>query len=109
MAARRIDDAHGILDGDELLPAVLAIDFRTAEAGQDERDLAGDEMRAIELGGNMRGEATILEGLGGVFRVWRGGKKVSAQAKKEPNLPFTHRLDGFDRIGPMLHRRRKGE
>ena len=44
MAARRIDDAHGIFHRDELLTGFLSIDFRAAETRQDERDFSYDEV-----------------------------------------------------------------
>ena len=51
-AARELDDAHRVLTGDEF---ALAVALAAAEAGQDEGGAAGDEVAAVELGGDMDG------------------------------------------------------
>ena len=64
-AARHLDDAHGVLTGDE---SPVAIALAAAEAGQDERGAAGDEVAAVELGGDVHGELAVAQGVGGVSR-----------------------------------------
>src|SRR5690606_26672810 len=51
-ALGRLDHAHRVLRGDEASGVVLA----AAEAGQDERPPAGDQVAAVELGRDMAGE-----------------------------------------------------
>ena len=107
--ARGVDDPHRIFHGDKLLARFLAIDFRAAQAGENERDFPGDQVRAVQLGGDVRGHPAISQGVGGVFRVRRGGQEVAAHSEEESDPTSPHLLDRFHRVGPVISRRREGK
>ena len=47
VTSRQIDDPHRIFDRYKLVARFLSIDFRTAETGQNKRNLAGDKVCAV--------------------------------------------------------------
>ena len=76
------------------------------EARQDQRVLAGDQMRAVELGRDLHGQPAALEGLGGVVRVGRGRQEVAAHADEDLDAAVVHRLESLRRCRGRVARRR---
>src|SRR4051812_9915561 len=107
--ARHMDDAGRVFDRDELLAGLLEILFSAAEARQDQRLLAGDQVRAIQLRRDLDGQPAAGERFGGVIRVRRRGEEVSAERDEDLYLPLVHSLDGADDVAAMLSRRREVE
>ena len=105
MALRAIDDAHAVFHGHELRTARLDIDLGSAKAGEDESDAAGDQVRAIELCGNVRREFACLESGSRKFRIGRRGEKIASETKEYPDPALVHRLYRIDGIKAALARR----
>ena len=83
IAAGRIDHAHAVFDRHELLPARLPVHFGAAQAGQDQRRPPGDQMRAVQLDGDVRGEPAFAQRRGRELRIrWRR-QKVAAHREEE--------------------------
>src|SRR6185312_3446324 len=64
-AFRRLDDAHGILAGDELFEAAGKIAVATRKTRQDKSFLSMNEVAAVQLGGDMDREAAASKRFGG--------------------------------------------
>ena len=73
-----------------------------AEARQNERLLAGDQVAAVEFGGDLDGEAAALEGFGGVIGVGRGDEEIATEADEDFDFAFVHGFDGHDGIEAMF-------
>src|SRR4051794_8053491 len=84
-----------------LRAALLFIHFGSSKTGQEIGDLAVDHMAAIELGGDLDGQAKLsparLDGLG----IRDGAQEVAAEADKGTRLPLDNRLAGVDRRSPL--------
>ena len=48
--SRRVDDAHGIFDGDELVAGFGRVTVRAGETRKDESRFSGDEVGAVKFG-----------------------------------------------------------
>ena len=66
-----------------------------AEAGKDQRLLAGDQVGAIELGRDLHRQPAARDRLRRVVRVGRRGEEVAAQPDEHLHPPLVHRLDGL--------------
>ena len=64
--------AHRILHRHRLRTAGLQIDLGAAEAGQDQRLAAGDDVGPVELGGHVHGEVGPPHGVLGHVGVGHG-------------------------------------
>src|SRR5258706_7966213 len=102
--ARRIDDSHRILNRHKLLARLLLIDLRSTETRQNERNLPRDQMGAVQLGRDVRGQPAFLYRFRGVFGVGRRGQKVAAHSKEEMNLAIVHLLNRFHRVSAIFVR-----
>ncbi|MNH09615.1 hypothetical protein D3C79_690750 [compost metagenome] len=85
--------AEGVFDGDALRSAGLQVDLGTAQARQDQCIATGDQVRAIELGGNLYGQRALAQGVMGARGVRGGLGKVAAQGDEHFGPPLFHGLD----------------
>ena len=90
---RHLHHAHRVLGGDELVVSVLHVSLGASEAGQDERCGAGDEVPAIQLGRNVRGELGAAKRGGGIFGVRGRGEEVAPQPDEDLRAAFLHCMD----------------
>ena len=76
-----------------------------AEAGQDQRLLAGDQVGAIELGRDLHGQPAARDRLGrcSACRASRD-EEVAAQPDEDLHLALVHRLDRLDGVEAVLRR-----
>src|SRR5437763_1899222 len=95
-AARRVNDAHRVLDADELLARLLNVALRSTEARKNYSLFARDEVRAIHLCRDVRCEPTAAKCFGGELRVGRSRKEVSAEREEDAHAARVHRLNGLD-------------
>jgi len=100
-----LDDAHGVLAGDELVAVCSSIGVAAPEAGKDEGCFPGDEMAAVELGGDVAGEGAVAESLGGVVGIGRCLDEVAAHADEDVGLACVHGLDSKDGVVAGFARR----
>src|SRR6185312_17307824 len=108
-AFRRLDDAHGILAGDELFEAAGKIAVATRKTRQDKSFLSMNEVAAVQLGGDMDREAAASKRFGGVTGVGSGGEKITAHCKEYGSRAVVHRPDSFYDIQSVMLRGTKGE
>src|SRR3954469_15365488 len=100
--ARRLDHAHRVLGRDELLSGDLHVALGTPEAGQDQGGRAGDEMGAVQLGRDVGREPGAPERRGRVLGIRSRGEEVPAQREEDLRAAVVQRVDGVDRIEPVL-------
>src|SRR3712207_2269472 len=103
--ARGVDDAHRVLDADELLARLLHVALGAAEAREYQSLLARDEVRAVELGRDVRGQAAASQSFGRELGVGRGGQKIPAEGEEELHAALVHRLDRLDGVEAVAARR----
>src|SRR5437868_2683608 len=77
-ATRRLDDSHRVFRRHELHAASLYVALGAAEAGENQRLLAGDEMRAVRLDRDVRREAATPQRRRDVLGIGGGLKEVTA-------------------------------
>ena len=97
--------AHRVLDGYPLHAACLVVLLGAAEARQDQRPPAVDEVAAVELRAHLDGQLAVAQRLEGVGGVGRAKREVAAQRDEDLHLAALHRLDRLDRVQPVLARR----
>jgi hypothetical protein len=85
--------------------ARLPVDLDAAEAGQQVRDLAVHEVAAVELGGDLHGEAQPGPRRLHALALGHGAHEVSAQADEGLHASVEHAFAGLDRVQPFLARR----
>ncbi len=109
LAVGDVHHAEGVLHGHALRPAGLHVDFGTAQARQDQRIAAGDQVRAVELGGNLHGQCAIAHGRMSARRIRRSLGKVATQADEHLGTPLLHGLDRQHRVVPVCTRHAEPE
>jgi tetratricopeptide (TPR) repeat protein len=92
-AARAVHDGHRVLDRDELLAGVLEIALGASQRGQDQRGLAGDHVRPVQLGRHVDGQVAAAHGLLGDRRVRGGRDEVPAHGEEDLRLAVAHGPD----------------
>jgi hypothetical protein len=100
-----VHDAHRVLDADELLARLLHVSFGAPEAWKNQSLLARDEVRAVELRGDVRGQTTTSQSLGRELGVGRGREEIAADGEEDFDPTFVHRLDGLDGVEAVSPRR----
>ncbi len=108
-ARRQVHHAHRILDRDALRTARLQVDFGATEAGQDQRLASVHEMRAIELGRDVRGEMAASQRGGGASGIRRRRGEVAAEREEQFCFAAFHRADRADHVVTRLARRLESE
>ena len=103
-AVRLVDDAHRVLDRDELLAGGLQVAVGPAESRQDQRRLAAHGMGAVELGGDMCGESAGAHGLFGRSLSGVARDEVAGETDEDFGLPVAHGPDGVHRVQAVLGR-----
>ena len=74
-----------VLDRDELLARGLRVALGAPEAGQDQGGSPGDQVRAVELGGDLGGQRAAAAGASAVNSVSGvADEEVAAQAEEAP-------------------------
>ena len=101
LAVGDVHHAEGVLHSHALRPFGLQVDFGTAQARQDQRIAAGDQVRAVELGGNLHGQRAVLQRRVGARGVRGGLGKVAAQADEHLGPSLFHGFDRQHRVVPM--------
>ena len=81
-ALRLVDHAHRVLHRHQLPPRGLDIHLRAPERGEDERRAPGDEVRAVELGGDLDRQLGGAERARGQLGVRRRGEEVAAHREE---------------------------
>src|SRR5947209_11431384 len=103
--ARRVHDAHRVLDADELLARLLRVALRATQTRKNQSLLARDEVRAVHLRRDVSGETAAPKRLRCVFRVGRRRQKISAEREEELYAAFVHRLYGLHGVESVSARR----
>ncbi|MNZ44280.1 hypothetical protein D3C78_619100 [compost metagenome] len=109
LAMGDVDHAESVFHGHALRPFGLHVDVGAAQARQDQRLTAGDQMAAVELGGDVHGEVALAQRSVGTRRVGGGLGEVAAQGDKHFRAPLLHRADRHHGVVAMLTRRLEGE
>ena len=99
-AGRAVHGTERVLHRHRLRAGRLSVDLRAAEGWKDEGDLAGHEVRAVELGRHVNGEPAMREPLFGRCRVGQRTRQVAAEAHHHARFAVAHRADGGDRVVP---------
>ena len=90
-------------------PRGLHIDFGASEARQDERLLGQQQMRAVELGGDMDREIEAAHRRESGLGVRHRDREIAAETDQRLRAPVPDRLDGFDRVMAFFARRLEAE
>ena len=77
--------------------------------GQDQRFVAGDRVRAVELGGNLDRQLGVLHRRERGVGVRNGAHEVAAQGHKNLDPAVAHLPDGFHGVHAVLTRRVEAE
>jgi hypothetical protein len=72
--------------------------------GQDDRVLADQQVRAVELRGDVNGKVQIAHGLEALLRVRQCHRQIASQAYKYLGAPIEHRFHCGDGIVPVVTR-----
>jgi hypothetical protein len=102
-AAGGVHHAHRVFDRDELLRAAAHVPFGPAETRQQQRLPAVEQVRAVQLGGDLDGECAVAHRLLDDGRVRRRGHEVAAQRHEDVHLAVAHgpdRVDGGPAVLP---------
>ena len=92
-------DAHRILHGHELRGTSLDVALRPPEAGQDEGFLAGDQMRPVQLRGDLYCKPGPAQRLLGGVRIRACDREVASEAHEGPRAAREECLDRLDGRG----------
>ena len=76
----------------------MHIFFGATEAGEDECGLAGDEVGAVDFGGDLDGEFGFGECFGGVVGVGSGGEEVASEGDEDFDFALVECFDGHDGV-----------
>src|SRR5262249_27979180 len=102
---RRGDDAHRVLDGDELAAVALG----AAEARKDDRLPPGHEVRAVELGRNVGGETRLPERPRRDLEVGRRREEVRVHREEDVRPTLRHGADRADGVEAVAAGRLEAE
>src|SRR5690348_311412 len=106
-AERAVYAAGAILHGHRLRSRGLLVELDAAAARQHIRDLAMDEVAAVELGGDLHGKAKIAPRRLDLSALRHGADKISAKAHERAHASGDDALAGLDRVQALVARRRK--
>ncbi|MCY1429018.1 hypothetical protein D9M71_449200 [compost metagenome] len=109
LAVGDVDHAEGVFHGDALRPFGLDVDVGAAQARQDQRFTAGDQMAAVEFGGDVHGEVAFTQRGVGAWRVGGGLGEVATQGDKHFRTPLLHRANRHHGVVTVLARWLEGE
>src|SRR5260370_36227023 len=87
-----------MLHSDRPQTRCLKIEHGASEAGKDEGLFREQQMRAIELGGNVHREIEVPHRLECDFRTGHRNCKIAAKTDQSLRAPIADRLDSFDRV-----------
>ena len=87
----------------------LHVALRAAEDGQDDRLLADQEVRAVELGVQVHREVKIAHALVAAIGVGQRDREIAAEADQRLGLSRHHRLHRLDRVMAVMRRRAETE
>ena len=102
LAARCVHHGHGIFHRDRLWPSGLYILLGPSEAGQDDRVLANQQVRAVELRRDVDGKVQVAHRLEALLRVRQCHRQIASQAYKYLGAPIQHRFHRGDGIVPVV-------
>ena len=100
---------HRIFNTHKLLAVCLQIKLCATKTWQDQGFITSDQMRTVQLGGNLHGHLAAIQTMSGICSVGRCRKKISTQSEKDFDLACVHRFDRFDCAVPMSMRRSETE
>src|ERR1700682_2118724 len=101
-AARSVYHRHRIFHGDRLRTGRLKIDLRTPQTGKNERLFPDQQMRTIELGGDVHCKIEVPHRLECDFRIRHRNSKITAKTYQGFRSPIPDRLDSFDRVVALV-------
>src|ERR1700688_2191320 len=92
-----------------LRTGLLDISLRTPQAGKNEGLFREQQMRAVELGGDMHREIEVPHRLERDLRIGHRNREIAAQTDQGLRAAVPDRLDGFDRVVALVARRLEPE
>src|SRR5579875_3513637 len=104
LAARAVDVAERILDRHRLWAAGLHVGLDPAEAGEEVAGLARQEVRAVELGGDMDGEVELPPQRLDPRLIGNRAGEVAAEPDEGLRAAVEHCLARFDGVPALLAR-----
>src|SRR5690606_37204616 len=108
-AAPGTNAAGAVFSGVALFTCGLAVDLGAAQARQNVGHLAGDQMVAVQLGGDLLGEAQLAPGRLDLRGVRYRANEVAAHGNEAFDAPLDEALAGFDGIDAILAWRLEAE
>ena len=100
-----VDHAHRVFDRHRLPAGGLDVGLRAAEAGEDQRGRAVDDMAAVQVGRDMDRHPAPAQCLPSEVGVGSGGGEIPAHAEEKFHASLSHGLDGVDgRVAVMAWR-----
>ena len=109
LTERRMHHAERVFHGDGLWTFPLHVDVGAAQARQNQRVLAMDQVTAIQLGADLHGQVAVTQCLRRALRIRCSLGEVAAQADEDLGAPFEHRMDRLDHIVAVVARHREFE
>ena len=94
-AVRDMHHAHRVFHRHALRHAVLQVDLRAPQGGQQQGFLADDQVAAIELGGHLHRQRALAQRGKGQRRVRRGGREIAAQRNEHFDVAALHGFDAW--------------
>lgn len=97
-----VDGADRVLGGDELEPSTLDVALGASDYRQDQRLLAGHDMRAVEFGGHLDCQFRLADSSFGASTVGDCGNHVARHADHDLHVPAFHGVDAVDRVEAVV-------
>ena len=105
LADRTVDATGGILGADRLHLAALHVDVDAPEARQQVRDFAIDQVRAVQLGGDLHRQPQLAPGFFHARAVGHRAQEIAAEAYERMHRAVQHAAADFHRLHARLARR----